>query len=131
MTHPPSSTPPLPTGPAVRSRLFQAFLSACHPRGWQLTSEGLLWLLTLALLLGIGIVKNINQLALLGYVLLALLLLNALVAGRRLRQLEAHRRHGRHDLRRQRLQGRGRDCGTSALIRALECAWKTPARRTS
>jgi uncharacterized protein (DUF58 family) len=64
------------------------------PRGWRLTSEGLLWLLTAVLLLGIGLFKNINLLALLGNVLLVLLVLNALVAGRRLGRLEARRHVG-------------------------------------
>src|SRR5262245_397704 len=58
----------------------------------RLTREGGLWLLTVAVLLGVGVFKNINLLALLGYVLLALLALNALAAGRRLRRLEARRR---------------------------------------
>src|SRR5262249_53079826 len=42
-------------------------------------------------LLGLGIVKSINLLTLLGYALLALLLLNAFAAGRRLRWLAARR----------------------------------------
>jgi uncharacterized protein (DUF58 family) len=60
-------------------------------RGWRLTPEGQLWLLAVVLLLGVGIVKNINLLTLLGYVMLVLLLLHALVVGRRLRRLEARR----------------------------------------
>jgi uncharacterized protein (DUF58 family) len=58
----------------------------------RLTRQGFLWLLTVAVLLGLGVFKNINLLALLGYVLLAVLVLNALAAGRRLRRLEARRR---------------------------------------
>lgn len=57
----------------------------------RLTAAGWLWLAVVAALLGIGIAKNINLLALLGYALLALLLLNAAAAGRRLRRLAARR----------------------------------------
>ena len=57
----------------------------------RLTREGWLWLLVVALLLALGISKTINLLALLGYALLALLLLGALTAGRRLARLAARR----------------------------------------
>jgi uncharacterized protein (DUF58 family) len=70
---------------------YAAFHSLFDALGWRLTREGWLWLLTVAVLLAIGIYKNINLLALLGYVLLALLLLNGVVVGRRLRKLEARR----------------------------------------
>jgi uncharacterized protein (DUF58 family) len=74
----------------ARSALHGA-LAALLRIGWRLTAEGQLWLLTVVLLLGVGIVKNISLLTLLGYVMLAVLLLNALVVGRRLRRLEARR----------------------------------------
>jgi uncharacterized protein (DUF58 family) len=59
-----------------------------------LTAEGLLWLMTAALMTGIGIFKNIDPLTVLGYVMLVLIVLNAVVAGRRLRRLEARRQLG-------------------------------------
>jgi uncharacterized protein (DUF58 family) len=59
---------------------------------FSLSGEGAAWLLTTALLLVVGVGKNINLLALLGYVMLALLLLNAAAAGRRLRLLEGQLR---------------------------------------
>jgi uncharacterized protein (DUF58 family) len=56
-----------------------------------LTRSGWLLLLLGVVLLALGVVKNINLLALLGIVLLVVLLLNILVVGRRLGQLRAHR----------------------------------------
>jgi uncharacterized protein (DUF58 family) len=75
---------------SFRAALVAAW-AALRAIGWRLTPEGQLWLLTVVLLLGVGIVKNINLLTLLGYVMLAVLLLNALFVGRRLRLLEARR----------------------------------------
>src|SRR4051812_26114849 len=51
-------------------------------RGWRLAREGGYWLLPMALLIGVGIGKNINLVLLLGYVLLAVVVLNALAAVR-------------------------------------------------
>jgi uncharacterized protein (DUF58 family) len=59
---------------------------------WRLRAEGLYWLQTAALLLGVGLFKGINLLTLLGYAMLAVAGLNLLVAGRRLRRLRARRR---------------------------------------
>jgi uncharacterized protein (DUF58 family) len=50
--------------------------------------------MTAGLLVGVGIFKTIEQLTLVGYVMLVLLFLNALSAGRRLRRLEAQRQLG-------------------------------------
>ena len=54
--------------------------------------EGARWLAMTAILLAIGLIKGINLLALLGSLLLAAWALNALVAGRGLRQLRGRRR---------------------------------------
>jgi uncharacterized protein (DUF58 family) len=62
--------------------------------GWRLSPEGLMWLMASGLMVWIGILKNINPLTALGYVMLILLVLNAFAAGRRLRWLEARRRVG-------------------------------------
>jgi uncharacterized protein (DUF58 family) len=51
-----------------------------------------LWLVVVGLLLSLGIFKNINLLSLLGYVLLMMLVLNGVAAGRRLRQVRVRRR---------------------------------------
>jgi uncharacterized protein (DUF58 family) len=58
---------------------------------WHLTASGWIWLVVCVVVLALGIGKNINLLTLLGVVMVALLLLNALVAGRRLLRLEAYR----------------------------------------
>jgi uncharacterized protein (DUF58 family) len=64
-----------------------------YPRtGWYLPAEGRTWVLTTALLLSIGIFKNINLLTLLGFVLLAVQLVNAPSAWWRLRGLAGRRR---------------------------------------
>jgi uncharacterized protein (DUF58 family) len=55
-------------------------------------AEGRCWLLTAILLVFLGVIKNINLLLLLGYLLLVMMALNAVAAGRRLRQLQAQRR---------------------------------------
>ena len=57
--------------------------------------EGRWFLLITVVLLVIGLVKTINLLALLACMMLALWVLNALLAGRRLRHLSAHRYLGR------------------------------------
>src|SRR4051812_41864505 len=57
----------------------------------RLTAAGWLWLLVSSVMLALGIGKNINLLTLLGMVLLAVLLLNAAAAGRRLTTLRGHR----------------------------------------
>jgi uncharacterized protein (DUF58 family) len=59
---------------------------------WRLRAEGLYWLQTAALLLGVGLFKGINLLTLLGYALLAVAGLNLFVAGRRLKRLRGRRR---------------------------------------
>jgi uncharacterized protein (DUF58 family) len=83
--------PPAPTGVGIWDLGFG--LSARGPRtSWQLTLPGLLWLLVAGLIVGLGIGKNINLLALLGTILLVIPLLNAFVAGRRLRGLRVQRR---------------------------------------
>jgi uncharacterized protein (DUF58 family) len=64
-----------------------------HPRtGWFLPAEGRTWFLTTALLLAIGIFKNISLLILLASVLLAVLLVNVPAAYWRLRGLVGRRR---------------------------------------
>jgi uncharacterized protein (DUF58 family) len=57
-----------------------------------LTPAGLLWLLAASAAVGLSVFRSINLLLLLGCVMLALLPLNVLLAGRRLRQLRARRR---------------------------------------
>lgn len=59
--------------------------------GLQLTRHGRTWLVIVGVLLAVGIGKNINLLALLGYAMLAILALSVAVVGRRLRTLEARR----------------------------------------
>jgi uncharacterized protein (DUF58 family) len=84
-----------PLGPTRRERgWWRGLLFPPGPpprRGWWLPAEGRCWLLTALLLLGLGLFKNINLLLLLGYLLLVMLALNAVVAGRRLRRLRARR----------------------------------------
>lgn len=55
------------------------------------TRQGTIWLLLLVVLLAVGIGKNINLLALLGYAMLAVLGLSAVLVGRRFSGLEAQR----------------------------------------
>jgi uncharacterized protein (DUF58 family) len=62
-----------------------------HSTGLRLTREGWLCLGVAAMLLTIGIGKNINLLTLLAYVLLALIVLGSVVVGRRFGRLEARR----------------------------------------
>ncbi len=57
--------------------------------GLRIASAGQCWLLTTLLLVGLGLFKNINLLALLGYAMAAVLALNLFVAGRRLRRARA------------------------------------------
>jgi uncharacterized protein (DUF58 family) len=64
------------------------------PSSWRLPREGFYWLWTAVLVIAVGLFKSINLLTLLGYVLLAVFALNALVAGRRLRSLRVRRRVG-------------------------------------
>jgi uncharacterized protein (DUF58 family) len=93
-----SSASPAP----ARSSALRAFQSTIRNSqsaigalgGFRLTGEGVLWLMTAALLVGIGVFKNIDLLTTLGYVMLVLIALNAMVAGRRLRRLEARRQVG-------------------------------------
>lgn len=59
---------------------------------WHLTGAGWLFLVVGGLMVGLGIAKNINLLALLGLALLALLLLNAERAGRGLGALRGNRK---------------------------------------
>ncbi len=63
-------------------------------RSLRLTRPGWSWLLTAAVLLALGLAKNINLLTLLGYFLAVVVLLNLVLAGRGLRGLEVSRRHG-------------------------------------
>jgi uncharacterized protein (DUF58 family) len=79
---------------SVRRGWWQGLLFPAGPpprRSLWLPAEGRCWLLTAALLLGLGLFKNINLLLLLGYLLLVLLVLNAAAAGRGLRRLHARR----------------------------------------
>ncbi len=66
-------------------------LRQAHWTGLRLTAEGRLLLAVALVLLLVAVFKNINLLALLANMILALLALAALVAGRGLRQLEARR----------------------------------------
>ncbi|MFQ3593785.1 MAG: DUF58 domain-containing protein [Gemmataceae bacterium] len=59
--------------------------------GWYVPAAGRFWLLITGVLLLVGIVRNINLLALLGSVLLAVFALQALTAGRGLRRLQGRR----------------------------------------
>jgi uncharacterized protein (DUF58 family) len=59
---------------------------------WALSRPGWLWLIISGSILGLGVGKNINLLALLGTVMVVILFLSAVVAGRRLRRLGVHRR---------------------------------------
>src|SRR2546421_1539851 len=54
--------------------------------------EGVYWIVVAAALLFIGLIKGINLLALLACLMLGLWVLNVLVAGRRLKRLQARRR---------------------------------------
>src|SRR5262249_55524103 len=58
---------------------------------WRLPHAGRYWLLVSAALLGLGLYKNINLVTLLAYVLLAVLVLNLLALGRKLRGLKGRR----------------------------------------
>jgi uncharacterized protein (DUF58 family) len=60
-------------------------------RGFRLTPEGWGWFAIGFVLWGIGFYKGINLLLLVAYAMLLLLVLNALLAGRQLRQLRARR----------------------------------------
>ena len=63
-----------------------------HARpGWYVPPAGRFWLLITGVMLLVGIVRNINLLALLGSVLLAVFALQALAAGRGLRRLQVQR----------------------------------------
>jgi uncharacterized protein (DUF58 family) len=59
----------------------------------RLTGPGRLWLVAAVSLLGLGLSKNINLLALLGYFLLVVFTLNLFFAGRGLWTLKVRRRH--------------------------------------
>ena len=76
-------------GPAGSSLPVPA--GSLSPR-WHLPPAGRYWLLIALGLLGIGVFKNIHLLTLLACSLLAVFLLNALAARRRLRYLSARRR---------------------------------------
>jgi uncharacterized protein (DUF58 family) len=58
---------------------------------WQISPAGRAWVVTTTLLLAIGVFRNINLLTLLGYVMLAVVVLNLLAAGWRLPRLRARR----------------------------------------
>ncbi len=73
----PHAAPPFPASAPLRIR-----------------KEGRYWLLIAALLVGVGLFKGINLLALLGYAMLATAALNLVVPGRRLKRLRARRRLG-------------------------------------
>lgn len=80
--------------PASRLRTPQtgevASLRAPHST-FHVPREGKYWLLIAGVLLGIGMLKAINLLTLVACLMLALWVLNAVVAGRRLRWLQGHR----------------------------------------
>ncbi|MGL4550325.1 MAG: hypothetical protein ACRC33_03995, partial [Gemmataceae bacterium] len=59
--------------------------------GWQLPREGRVWLLVTFVLLAVGMARNINLLALLGSILLAVFVVQALAVGRGLSRLNARR----------------------------------------
>lgn len=61
------------------------------PAGWRITVQGMLWLLVTAVLVAVGIARNINLLALLGCALFALFILQAAAVGRGLRSLNIRR----------------------------------------
>src|SRR4051794_25669777 len=61
--------------------------------GRWLSAEGVVWLGILSLLLGVGIFKNINLLALLASLLAAVLFICAAAVGRGLRRLEVRPTH--------------------------------------
>jgi uncharacterized protein (DUF58 family) len=60
---------------------------------FRLTPPGRFWLVTSTCLLGLGIWKNVNLLALLGYFLLVALFLNVMLVGNGLSALRVRRRH--------------------------------------
>jgi uncharacterized protein (DUF58 family) len=62
-------------------------------RSFRLTWPGRLWIVAAVALLALGLGKNINLLALLGYFLLVVAAFNVLLAGRGLPSLVARRRH--------------------------------------
>ena len=66
-----------------------------EPANWsfRLPLPGRIWLAAAICLLGYGLGKNINLLALLGYFLLIMAALNMLLAGKGLRSLKVRRRH--------------------------------------
>ncbi len=66
-------------------------LRRAHWTGWRPTHEGRYWLGIVVILLTVGIVKNINLLTLVGFVMLAIIALSSLVVGRRLKWLEGRR----------------------------------------
>jgi uncharacterized protein (DUF58 family) len=61
------------------------------PKSWRLPLPGFCWLLITAMLLTVGLSRNINLLTLLGFAVLAVFALNALAASRRLGRLRARR----------------------------------------
>lgn len=76
------------------SHAFDRLLSMRSPRSkysWSVPRDGRWWLLVAAVLWATGIAKGINLIALLGSILLATWLLNAVAARRRLRGLHARR----------------------------------------
>jgi len=100
---------PIPTVPAARPYrpFFRALPSNAADR-LAVDFRGAVWLLTVARMLGIGIVKNIHLLALPGIRwMLAVLLLHALVVGRRLRRLAAQPPRRGRDFAGSALQGGG------------------------
>src|SRR5262249_34841267 len=81
-----------PASPFALSPCHLVTLSPCHASR-RLTRPGWVWLLIGVVVLGLGVGKNINLLALLGTLLLVVLFLNAVATGRRWpRQLRAQRR---------------------------------------
>jgi uncharacterized protein (DUF58 family) len=84
--HPANASQPSagdPAGAAARDAL---------PLGFRLTPEGTGWLIVTGLVVGIGFFKSINLLLLLGYLLVVIVVANAVLAGRRLRGLRGRRR---------------------------------------
>jgi uncharacterized protein (DUF58 family) len=75
-------------------RLLRRLLFPPPPQGswvWWLPPEGRCWLLAAILLLSVGLIKHINPVLLLSYLLLTIVVLNALAARRRLQWLRLRR----------------------------------------
>ena len=102
--------------------------STRSPRvGRWLSLEGVIWLGILLLLFAVGFAKNINLVSLLASMLAAVLLLSAVLVGRRLRRLKVHRTQLTERSAAGRLPGAYREggewfavCGDGKVLRLLE-----------